>query len=64
VQTYWTNFARTGDPNGGNLPAWPQYDAVKRGYLELTNAGPVVKSDLRGPFCGLFLKKLGWAPRN
>jgi para-nitrobenzyl esterase len=59
VQTYWTNFVKTGNPNGGNLPAWPKYDAVKRGYLELTNAGPVVKSDLRRPFCEIFLEKLG-----
>jgi para-nitrobenzyl esterase len=59
VQAYWTNFAKTGDPNGANLPAWPKYDAVKRDYLELTNSGPVVKSDLRRPFCELFLEKLG-----
>jgi para-nitrobenzyl esterase len=22
---YWTNFAATGDPNGGELPPWPVY---------------------------------------
>jgi para-nitrobenzyl esterase len=28
MQTYWTNFARTGDPNGGPAPHWPAYNAT------------------------------------
>jgi para-nitrobenzyl esterase len=28
MQTYWTNFARTGNPNSANTPQWPVYDAA------------------------------------
>lgn len=29
--TYWTNFAKTGNPNGGDTPKWPGYEQ-KNGY--------------------------------
>ncbi len=51
MQTYWTNFAKTGNPNCDVLPAWPKYDTKARRYLEFTDNGPVEKENLRGGFC-------------
>jgi len=30
----WTNFARSGDPNGASVPPWPRYDDEKRSTME------------------------------
>lgn len=41
--TYWTNFAKTGDPNGAGQPAWPKYSAASDTLLEFANEGPAAK---------------------
>jgi para-nitrobenzyl esterase len=28
MSSYWTNFAKTGNPNGGGLTAWPEYSGA------------------------------------
>ena len=32
---YWTNFAKTGNPNGTGLPDWPTYAPEKFMYMKL-----------------------------
>lgn len=32
---YWTNFAKTGDPNGNGLPVWPQFSQEEDVWLNL-----------------------------
>ena len=55
LQRYWTNFAKTGDPNGPDVPAWPKFEASARAYLEFTDHGPVAGEGLRRPYCDLYL---------
>lgn len=44
----WTNFARTGDPNGKGLPAWPRYQAAADVILDFAATGrPVAVPDPR-----------------
>lgn len=48
MMNYWTNFAKTGDPNGKGLPAWPVY-APESGWKLLYIGGKTEanKDDLR-----------------
>ena len=48
MNTYWVNFAKTGNPNGKGLPAWPLYDTQKEEILDIELDGkPVTKPDPR-----------------
>lgn len=42
MNTYWTNFAKTGNPNGNGLPAWPLYDIQKENILDIDLDGKAV----------------------
>jgi para-nitrobenzyl esterase len=58
IQQYWTNFAKTGNPNGQGLPEWPKFDPKTRPYLEFTDNGPVVRQSLRPEICNLYIEAL------
>lgn len=56
MQTYWTNFAKTGNPNGPGVPHWPTFDARSRQYMAFTEKGARPKQGLRSPYCDLFFE--------
>ena len=35
MASYWTNFAKTGDPNGKGLPRWEPYRAGDDNWFEI-----------------------------
>jgi len=58
IITYWSNFAKSGNPNTASTSApspeeeeWPEYDVEERRYLEMDVSGSVVKQGLRNRQC-------------
>jgi para-nitrobenzyl esterase len=41
IQTYWTNFAKTGNPNAQGLPNWPGWSDGKKEFLEIRKDGRI-----------------------
>ncbi|MCB1690712.1 MAG: carboxylesterase family protein [Halioglobus sp.] len=46
ISSYWTNFAKSGNPNGQGLPVWPSFTVASGDYLEL-NETVSAKTHLR-----------------
>jgi para-nitrobenzyl esterase len=42
MNTYWANFAKTGDPNGKGLPKWPVYNTQNEEILDIQPDGKLV----------------------
>ncbi len=47
MTTYWATFARTGNPNGDGLPAWPRYDGADYRVLHLDTTVAAAPDALR-----------------
>jgi para-nitrobenzyl esterase len=43
MHQYWVNFAKTGNPNGNQVPNWPRYQPKTNEILELQSDGKAVR---------------------
>jgi len=59
IEDYWTNFAKTGDPNGSGVPAWPAWQDGTEPYLQFSpSAVPIAQQGLSPSFCSLSADRL------
>lgn len=56
IQTYWTDFAKTGNPNSEHVPQWPSFGEAHN-YIQFRQDGSVVMDHgLRQTQCAVYRK--------
>ncbi len=59
IQAYWTNFAKSGDPNCPGLPRWDAWSMDQEPYLSFSQSGDAVPQQHFSPiFCHLSPERL------
>ena len=57
IERYWTNFAKTGNPNrseeADSLVRWPQFTQQREVYLDFTAQGAIESERLEDAACRL-----------
>jgi len=54
IETYWTNFAKSGDPNRPGLPLWKPWAVDEEPYLQFSQSGDALpQQGFSPPFCHL-----------
>ena len=54
MESYWTNFAKSGDPNGPGLPLWSAWRTGKEPFLAYSESGDAIPKENFSPsFCHL-----------
>jgi len=67
LSTYWTNFAKTGDPNGAGVPGWPAFTDANQQVMNLNDPShpvPVPHADQLKVLDGYFAWRRSQASSN